>query len=283
MRTASERAQTSCARQHPFAGDPTVGCPFDGQTLALSRYLTPLVTSRRRVCFALAGEPTHTLHSAPLVSSRRPERARCLASTSANDGCLVHPMSRFESRPRRRLLRWAFLAVGSSHPRRGETARARPTLGPGGDRVGDRGRWAMDVAPSSCPFAVTPVRGAMALRTRTRCSGRSPRKIDGWRHAPADPEVVWGAGPSSQRMARDVTREECLSAFASKRLRRTRAASRPGSPFVRPELGGWVPASKRRPPCSCAFGVGDPMDRHRCRPTDSEARPLPGLRSVRQG
>jgi hypothetical protein len=148
--TASGRAQTSCARQHPFAGEPTVGCPFDGHARALPRYLAPLVALRRRVGSVATGEPTVTSPPATLVSSRRPERARSLASTSANDGCLVHPVSHFESRAS-----VAFLAVGSSPPGGGEA----PLEG-----------W-----DDSCPPAP---RDRRRSRERSRSMGDGPRHIE---------------------------------------------------------------------------------------------------------
>ena len=129
-------------------------------------YLAPLVTSRRRVCSTRNGEPLRAWHSVPLLSSRRPGRARCLASTSANDGCLVHPESHCDSRSRRGLP-FGRLELEPAVP--GDIAAGEHC----GDRVGDQGRQAMDVAQPSCLFAVSRLvaRGLRALSRRSSFRG----------------------------------------------------------------------------------------------------------------
>jgi len=177
-KTASERAQTSCAREHPSRSRPDRGAPsFDGRTRAFSRYLTPLVTLRRRVGSMTAGEPTPTSRSAPLVSFETPR---------------VSKMPHFDFSKRRvpRAPSEPFRVPSATWPPfRLARARTRLALGLRGDRVGDQGRWAMDLAQSSyllpclrfvtaSPFERFPA--GRAWRTRTG--------FDGWRHAPARPE-----------------------------------------------------------------------------------------------
>lgn len=77
---------------------------FDRRSVRSHANLAPLTSLRR--CARQPPPPANrrSLERTALpLSKKRRERARCLASTSANDGCLVHPWSRFESRRERGL------------------------------------------------------------------------------------------------------------------------------------------------------------------------------------
>jgi hypothetical protein len=143
-RRRAARDSTLLRENRPW-GARSMGMP--ARSLAISPRSSPCGDALAR--WRPANRPSPRL-PATLVSSRRPERARSLASTSANDGCLVHPVSHFESRAS-----VAFLAVGSSPPGGGEA----PLEG-----------W-----DDSCPPAP---RDRRRSRERSRSMGDGPRHIE---------------------------------------------------------------------------------------------------------
>ena len=144
--------------------------------------------------------------AASLLSSRDPERARCLASTSTSDGCLVHPMSRFVSR----LL----------------------------EANGSAGDWSH--------------RAELASRFHPSHGTEPARRKDERRDARREPRL----SPRPPSSGGSLTR--------------------PGRAAFCPEHDSLGLATKRSPPCTCAFGERDPWPRHRCRHLGWRSRPLPG-------
>lgn len=216
--TATGRAQQAARGQHPCRVGPGSGSPR-----SIGGPSVPTLTSPHSSPFGAA--PTHPpwpanrprlRWTAPLLSKKRRERARYLASSPANDGCLVHPVSRFESR-RGRGLPFGWLAPRPARRKR----RAE---------IVERSGWTSDGRRRIQP----------SLRRAPRAGHFCPERLPRWReHQGARAVLVgvetragetrrsfFGCRPITLRMSRDMTREERPSAFASEHLRRTETISR---------------------------------------------------------
>jgi hypothetical protein len=179
---------------------------------------------------------------------KRRERARCLASYPANDGCLVHPVSRFESRRARGLPFGRLAPRPALRKRRAEIVLA----------IRVSWRWTSPSPAVSSPCPVSPSISARA-EPPVRDTRSARRACWGGTRAGADPKVGGLRLPAhhSADGERSDARRTILGS-PLERLSSNRGRTPPGMLRVRPESWLSIPASKRRPPDPCAFGDARP-------------------------